>query len=96
MAWRAAFALVVMGAAFDCFLVLSPYIQYGDFGGLLYLLWVVGSKADWVANVTLVWSWVHLVVIQAPILVLLWLTPSRQWVGIKTRIDRLHDRVSRS
>lgn len=94
-ALRAAFAMVVMGAAFDCFSVIYPYLLFGDFG-FLYFLWLAASKADWMANVILTWSWVHLVVIQAPILVLLWLTPSRQWVGIETPIDRLRDRVSRS
>ena len=94
-AWRAAFALVVMGAALDFFGVISPFIPWGDFG-LVYLGWIPAPIIDWVANLVPFWNWVHLVVIQVPILALLWLTPSRRWVGIETHIDRLHDRVSRS
>jgi hypothetical protein len=95
-AWRAAFTMVVIGAVFDFSGVVAPLYPFFDFGGVLYLVDFVAPRADWLPRAVLVWSWVHLVVIQAPILVLLWLTPSRQWVGIDSPAVRIHDQMRRS
>jgi hypothetical protein len=91
-AWRATFTLVVMGAVFDFFVFVSPYLVFADYG-VPYFVDVAAPNVDWLLNVTLVWDWVHLVVVQVPILVLLWLTPSRQWVGIDSPTVRIHDQM---
>lgn len=94
-AWRATFTLVVMGAVFDFFGFVLPYLVFADFG-VPYFVDVAAGNVDWVVNVTLVWGWVHLVVVQGPILVLLWLTASRQWVGIDSPSLPIHDLMRRS
>jgi hypothetical protein len=93
-AWRATFTLVVMGAVFDLFGFVTPYLVFADYG-VPYFVDVAAPNIDWVVNVTLVWDWVHLVVIQGPILVLLWLIPSRQWVGIDSPNVHIHDQMRR-
>jgi hypothetical protein len=93
-AWRAAVTLVVMGAVFDFFVFVTPYLVFADFG-VPYFVDVAAPNVDWVVNLTLVWGWVHLVVIQGPILVLLWLIPSRQWVGIDSPAVHIHDLMRR-
>jgi hypothetical protein len=92
-AWRAAFTMVVAGAVFDFFGVVVPLLPFFDFGGVLYLVVLLAPHADWLPRTVLAWSWVHLAVIQAPILVLLWLTASRQWVGIDSPSVRIHDQM---
>jgi hypothetical protein len=94
-AWRATFTLVVVGAVFDFFGFVTPYFVFADYG-VPYFVDVAAPNVDWVGNVSLVWGWVHLVVIQGPILVLLWLTPSRQWVGIDSPSVSIHDQMRRS
>jgi len=95
-AWRAAFTMVVIGAVFDFFGVVFPLLPFFDFGGILYLVEFVAPNADWLPRAALVWSWVHLAVIQGPILVLLWFTSSRQWVGIDSPSVRIHDLMRRA
>ncbi len=80
-AWGAALALVVIGALLDAGGVVFPYFEFGDLGGFIYLGRMVAPAVDWsVATVFL--SWIHLIVIQVPILVLLQVAPSRRWVAI--------------
>jgi hypothetical protein len=93
-AWRATFTLVVMGAVFDFLGFAMPYLVYADFG-VPYLVDVLAPNVDWVSNMSLAWGWVHLVVIQGPILVLLWLRPSRQWVGIDSPSVAILDEMRR-
>jgi hypothetical protein len=95
-AWRAAFTMVVIGAVFDFFGVVVPLLPVFDFGGILYLVDFVAPHVDWLPRAVSASSWVHLVVIQAPILVLLWLAPSRQWVGIDSPALHVHDQMRRS
>jgi hypothetical protein len=95
-AWRTAFTMVVIGAVFDFFGVVVPLLPVFDFGGILYLVDFVAPHVDWLPRAVSASSWVHLVVIQAPILVLLWLTPSRQWVGIDSPALHVHDQMRRS
>ena len=80
-AWGAAVALVVMGAVLDAGGVALSYFELGNLGGLFYLGRILAPAVDW-SGVALLSSWVHLIVIQVPILVLLQLAPSRRWVGI--------------
>ncbi len=54
--------------------------MYVDFGAV-YLVTLVAPNVEWPVSLALVWLWVHLVVIQVPILVLLWAAPSRRWFG---------------
>jgi hypothetical protein len=79
LAWGAALAVVVMGAVLDAGGVfLSPYLEFGNFGGVLYLVAIAAPSGNWL-EVGLLSSWVHLVVIQAPILALLIAPSSRRW-----------------
>jgi len=80
-AWGAALALVVMGAVLDAGGVALSYFELGNLGGFIYLGRMLAPAVDW-NGVTLLSSWIHLIVIQVPILVLLQLAPSRRWVGI--------------
>ena len=87
-AWRAAFTLVVMGAVFDFWAFALPFTAvYPDFG-LFYVGQLAAPNADSYAQLT-IGAWVHVVVIQAPILLLLWRTSSRHWVGMTTRAARI-------
>ena len=78
--WRATYVLVVVGAVFDAIGVGIPPLMYVDFGAV-YLVTLVAPNVEWPVSLALVWLWVHLVVIQVPILVLLWAAPSRRWFG---------------
>jgi hypothetical protein len=88
--------MVVIGAVFDFFGVMAPFLPVFDFAGVLYFMEFVAPHVDWLPRAVLVWSWVHLFVIQGPILVLLWLIPSRQWVGIDSPAVRIHDLMRRT
>jgi hypothetical protein len=70
----------------------TPYLVFADYG-VPYFVDVAAPNIDWVVNLTLVWDWVHLVVIQGPILVLLSLIPSRQWVGLDSPNVLIHDQM---
>jgi hypothetical protein len=87
LAWGGTYALVVMGAVLDGIGALFPYVEFGNFGGVLQLGSIVARNIDWL-SAGLFWSWVHLIVIQAPILVLLSLKTSRRWVGIDVPVVR--------
>jgi hypothetical protein len=79
LAWAAALAVVVIGAILDAGGVfLSPSLEFGNFGGVLYLGAMAAPNVPWL-TVGLVSSWVHLVAIQAPILALLIAPSSRRW-----------------
>lgn len=79
-AWRAMYVLVVAGAVLDVIGVFVPPLFYVDFGAA-YLAATVWPTAGWLTAVTPVWLWVHVVFIQAPILLLLRSAPARQWFG---------------
>ena len=80
-AWGTALAFVVMGTLLDGAGVTFPYLEFGEFGGFLSLGQAVAPTIDWF-GAGFLWSWVHLIVIQVPILVLLQAGSSRRWVGI--------------
>jgi hypothetical protein len=79
-AWQAAYALIVVGAIFDFVSVFPPLLYVVDFAAI-YLAAVVAPHAEWLANLALVWLWIHLIVIQVPLLVLLRAAPSHRWFG---------------
>jgi hypothetical protein len=82
LAWGAAVAVVVLGAISDAGGVfLSPYLEFGNFGGVLNLVASVAPSGNWL-EVGLLSSWVHLVVIQVPILALLIAPSSRRWFDV--------------
>ncbi len=95
-AWGGALALVVVGAVVDGAGFVSPYVEFGDFGGFLSFVWMVAPELVGFAGGILVSPWAHLVLIQAPTLALLWLKPSRRWVGIGTPAARVYDWMRRS
>jgi hypothetical protein len=80
-AWRAASNLVVARVAFDCLSLVLPYLWLYDLE-YPYLAWQLARSTGWLLRTPQFWILVHLLVIQAPILVLLRLKPSRRWVGI--------------
>ena len=94
-AWRAAFTLVVIGAIVDMFGFVLPFtLVFPDYG-FLYIGGILAVDADSLTVLT-IGAWVHLVVIQVPILALLWRTSSRRWVGIGTSTEGIHDGMQRS
>jgi hypothetical protein len=98
-AWRAAFTLVAIGAVFDFFAFALPVVLYlllYSTYDLVYLGGLLAPNANNSFAQFTIGAWIHLVVIQVPILVLLWRTSSRRWVGIETPGDGLQDRISRS
>ena len=94
-AWRAAFALAVIGAVLDCVGVVFFYLEFGNFGGITYFGSMVAPNLNW-GTAGLFWPWVHLVAIEALILALLWHASSRRWVGIETSDHRSDDLMRRS
>jgi hypothetical protein len=80
-AWRATFVLVIVGVVFDVIGVVLPPFVFIDIGAL-YIAARVAPDAGWLAEITFFWVWVHLIVIQVPILVLLQLSPTRRWLGL--------------
>jgi hypothetical protein len=89
-AWGVMYALVVAGTVLDGIGGMYPYFEFGDFGGVLELGRAVAPNVDWFGG-GLFWSWVHLIVIQVPILALLSLQASRRWMGIDTPVAGLDD-----
>jgi hypothetical protein len=79
--WRAAYMLVIVGAVFDAVGVFITPLIYVDFAAYFVAM---AAPNESPANLVLVWHWIHLIVIQVPILVLLRAVPSRGWFGSGT------------